>query len=838
MILQELRQRAAGSTIKLRLFLLLGFTYVSAGWAGPLPITCRTIISQPPDLRAEGITELVGDIVLRCTGGVPTLPGQAVPQVNITLSLSNDVTSRIVGPNNLTDALLLIDEPYPSPGTQNPPTIQIPPNAGTQLVCPWGPNSLSCPILGTGNGIGTYSGAIGRPNVFQARKTGTNFVEWDGIPIDPPGTTLDRVIRITNVRAVAFGNGIDRVPILANVQIPGWENVTTKVGEVPPFSLSFTTAPGLTFPQCNTMPVSPSASPSGTTAPSFNLRFSAAFPSVLKTRNAGTTIDNPTATSAQNIPGFLYDTESGFYVPFLTFPDSTPPPGLADFGTRVAAYFTNIPNGMRIYLPTRPSSADGNISLQWVAAGSTDTNPYTPIQSTGFLNAGGKPEAVALLPISSGQTGSALAVWEDLRGNSSQPSQLDIPVFVTSAPNTTPALGTAVVYSSYAPIDADLTGSAIPRFLDFGTGGYYSFATVAACNVASPALGLSQSNVNVNLNAGSVLPWLSMVQLTSNGGPLNLSYAVNGGPWLQATLNTTTTPATLQVTTNAVGLPAATYTGSVTVNATPAATGTQGQRAASSSATAAATVIPVTMTLTGTIPAVPLAGIGNAASYEAGKVAPGEAVVMFGTNFGPANIATLFLVDNAVHNALSSTRVLFDDVPAPVIYTVAGQLSVFAPYSLAGKTSTQVVIEYRGKRSTPLTVPVVATVPGMFTISRTGKGQGAILNQDYKVNGPSNPAPRGSYVQMFATGEGAVSPVLPDGQVVGSTLPKPLAAVQVKIGGRTLKAAYAGGSPTNPAGLLQVNVQIPVDMSPGDAVPVSIIVGGVESQAGVTLAIK
>ena len=137
-----------------------------------------------------------------------------------------------------------------------------------------------------------------------------------------------------------------------------------------------------------------------------------------------------------------------------------------------------------------------------------------------------------------------------------------------------------------------------------------------------------------------------MVQLTSTGGPLNLSTTVSGGPWLQAALNTTTTPATLQITTNPINLPAATYTGSVTVNATPAASGTQGHReaaasaAASSNAAAVATVIPVTMTLTGSIPDIPLAGIGNAASYEAGKVAPGEALVIFGTNFGPANIAT------------------------------------------------------------------------------------------------------------------------------------------------------------------------------------------------------
>ncbi|PYT20870.1 MAG: hypothetical protein DMG57_40605, partial [Acidobacteria bacterium] len=435
-------------------------------------MTCTTIVAVPPVLRAEGLTELIGDIVLKCKGGVPTPAGQAVPRVNITLALDSNVSSRIVGTNNLSDALLLIDEPYPAPGTQNPPTFQIPPDAGTQLVCPWTQNSLNCPIVGTGNGIGTYNGSSGRPNVFQARQPVTNFVQWDGVPIDPPGTEGVRIMRLTNVRSFTFGNGADIVPLIARVQIPGWADTTTKVGLVPPSSLSFTTAPGLTFPRCSITPVSPSANPPGSAASNFIVRFSEEFPNAFKPRNAGTTIGNPAATAAQNLPGLSYETETGFYNPSLTFPNAAPVPGLADFGTRLASYFTNIPNGMQIFLPTNPASADGKISLRLVDAGSTDANPYTPIPSIGFLSANGQSQAVAQLPISPGLTGSGLAVWEMVSADPLQQSNIDIPVFVAFAPNTVPATGTGVVYSSYAPIDAGLTGTAIPRFFDFGTGGY------------------------------------------------------------------------------------------------------------------------------------------------------------------------------------------------------------------------------------------------------------------------------------------------------------------------------------------------------------------------------
>jgi hypothetical protein len=60
----------------------------------------------------EGHAELIGDIVLTCTGGIPTPAGGAVPAVNFTILLNTNVTSRLT--NGLfTEALLLIDEPNP-----------------------------------------------------------------------------------------------------------------------------------------------------------------------------------------------------------------------------------------------------------------------------------------------------------------------------------------------------------------------------------------------------------------------------------------------------------------------------------------------------------------------------------------------------------------------------------------------------------------------------------------------------------------------------------------------------------------------------------------------------
>ena len=58
--------------------------------------TVCTIQSATDNLaRAEGYTELVGDVLLACTGGTPTAAGQPVPQITIQVFLSQNVTSKI-----------------------------------------------------------------------------------------------------------------------------------------------------------------------------------------------------------------------------------------------------------------------------------------------------------------------------------------------------------------------------------------------------------------------------------------------------------------------------------------------------------------------------------------------------------------------------------------------------------------------------------------------------------------------------------------------------------------------------------------------------------------------
>ena len=61
----------------------------------------------------------------------------------------------------------------------------------------------------------------------------------------------------------------------------------------------------------------------------------------------------------------------------------------------------------------------------------------------------------------------------------------------------------------------------------------------------------------------------------------------------------------------------------------------------------------------------------------------------------------------------------------------------------------------------------------MFTQNASGSGPGAILNQDNSLNGPGNPAAKGSIVTVYMTGEGQTSPAGVTGAITTATLPPP-----------------------------------------------------------------
>jgi uncharacterized protein (TIGR03437 family) len=238
-------------------------------------------------------------------------------------------------------------------------------------------------------------------------------------------------------------------------------------------------------------------------------------------------------------------------------------------------------------------------------------------------------------------------------------------------------------------------------------------------------------------------------------------------------------------------------------------------------------------------PSISAGGIVNSASFAGGGVVPGELVTIFGSELGPATLTGLQLDNRGyVSTSLAGTQVLFDGAPAALIYSQAGQVSAVVPYGVSGKSSTQVQVVYQARGSNTVSVPVVTAMPAIFTLDSSGHGPGVIINQDGTVNSAANAAPAGSIVFFYGTGEGQTNPVGIDGKPNDNPAPIPVAQpVTATIGGANADVLYAGGVTGLVAGVLQVNVRIPIDQPAGNAVPIVVTIAGKTTQADVTLAI-
>ena len=240
-------------------------------------------------------------------------------------------------------------------------------------------------------------------------------------------------------------------------------------------------------------------------------------------------------------------------------------------------------------------------------------------------------------------------------------------------------------------------------------------------------------------------------------------------------------------------------------------------------------------------PVIGANGVVNAASYDASGVAPGEIVTIFGSSLAPQQEQGAALDSTGkLATSLGGVRVLFEGFAAPLIYTFPEQVSAIVPYEIAPKKTVHVQVENHGNRSDAVIVPVVSTLPGIFTVDGSGTGQGAILNQDLlSVNGPANPAHVGDYVHIYATGEGVTSPPGVDGRIANAIYPGPVASpCVVTIGGLKANVTWCKAAPGGTAGEIQVDAQVPQGVTPGSNVPVQLSIGGKTSKSGVTMAVQ
>jgi hypothetical protein len=466
------------------------------------------------------MTELIGDIVIACSGGTATPASGAIPTANFTVSLGTNVTSRLLGNNgasNSSEALLLIDEPGAT--TLGSPVTGFGPSAG-QVLC-------STPLVGAGPGGCTQvaataangvqvavptasagctvgAGCVAGANVFQGLVT-ANQVTFQGVPIlAPVSSGVTRIFRITNVRANVAGLGGGGLPgttqLLASVSISGSTSVPinnpVQIAGFIQNGLSVTfrnannssglSSGGTGFNQCNTT----------TTGGVAILQYQENFGTAFKTRVAPTSAYTGQAGSLpaiQNVPGSIYNSESGFITSVAGLTNGGAVAGLADYGTRLKAVFSNIPAGVRIFVSTTNLASNTTSPNTAAPVGNTNTNSYAVL-----INGEASPDANGFPPVLSPTTsvnssatglyeipvvgGSATAVWEVINTNPFTNETFNFGVWTsyTANPgNNSPPPGTALVNASYAPTppvpfsaSAGAQASAsltIPRFADTST---------------------------------------------------------------------------------------------------------------------------------------------------------------------------------------------------------------------------------------------------------------------------------------------------------------------------------------------------------------------------------
>jgi len=239
----------------------------------------------------------------------------------------------------------------------------------------------------------------------------------------------------------------------------------------------------------------------------------------------------------------------------------------------------------------------------------------------------------------------------------------------------------------------------------------------------------------------------------------------------------------------------------------------------------------------GTSPCLSSIGVSNSASLLPGSVAPGEVITLFGLGLGPDGGQVYPMnATGTVSSTLAGTQVLFDGVAAPLIYVQTNQVNAIVPFSVNGKTSTNITVSSNGATTNAIPVAVVPASPGVFTASGTGQGQAVVLNADGSLNGASLNAAKGSTIRIFVTGDGVPNPVPADGARGASG--SPTQQINVLIGGINAPVVAAKIAPDFFAGVLEIDATVPPNAPSGLAIGLKVTVGNVFSPDGPTIAVR
>src|SRR5262249_27612621 len=214
-------------------------------------------------------------------------------------------------------------------------------------------------------------------------------------------------------------------------------------------------------------------------------------------------------------------------------------------------------------------------------------------------------------------------------------------------------------------------------------------------------------------------------------------------------------------------------------------------------------------------------GLRNAAGFGS-RLASGSLASVFGS--GLAEMVAL--PGRSLPLTLGGLRVTIGGVPAPLLFVHPFQANLQIPLELSPGPQTVQVASNFGTAQFDIALDEAA--PGIFTLPDSS---GAVLNQDFSLNAALNPAARGSVLQVFTTGLGAVNPSIATGAFApNSPLSRATTAVTATLDDQPAQVLFAGLAPGF-AGLYQVNILIPPSLPPNATAKLVIRAAGQESNA-------
>lgn len=463
------------------------------------PLMCSVTAGIPPVIRAEGQTELAGDLVLTCMGG----SGLTSPVVaSITIYLNTKVTSPV------TDPVLLINDPRPAtPGV----------------------------------------------NMFRGVHSAENAVTFSSVPVPVPPTGGTTLLRVTNLWADASSlpPGTPSLPaqLVAFLSIDGGtlalNNPQHVVGYVQPgYKAELRTPADGAFTSLilnGAAALNPgllTGNGAGAT-PQYLVKFTEGFHSAFKPR-ATSAAGEPIA--AQNVPGDVVNTESGLYDPSLPVNGQWLHVGLANGGTRLRVKFSGIPAGALLLVSATPWPVGSTQNASQARLTATGTITYNPVPAPLTTQVNTTAVPLAAIPVTNGL---ASAEWEIVNAPPTARATIESLSFAVflAYPAGTQIGQTGLVAASLAPVGSPGDVN-VPRFSATAVQSLVATVppapppadlvpnlTVTIPSLATGAPVFGTASVSNQGQSAAAAPSLLRVQLYSQSTPVSPAFdcSVNGG---------------------------------------------------------------------------------------------------------------------------------------------------------------------------------------------------------------------------------------------------------------------------------------------------------------------